>query len=165
MHIQDVMTHPVVTCPVDSSADHPARLMWEFDCGVIPLVDGEGRLAGVVTDRDLCMAAYTQNKPLSAIRADSAMAKEVVRCHAGDAIESVESLMRDHQIRRVPVVDADGRPVGMFALNDLARLASRARKGGVDREVVRTLAAVCKPRAHIVPTAIAPAPSPMRVSA
>jgi CBS domain-containing protein len=164
MHIQDVMTHPVVTCPVDSSADVPARLMWEFDCGVIPLVDGDGRLAGIVTDRDLCMAAYTQNKPLSEIQTASAMAPDVVRCHPTDAIETVESLMRDHQIRRVPVIDADGRPVGLFAMNDLARLASRARKSGVDREVVRTLAAVCQPRGHAVPVAKGPAPT-LRISA
>ena len=150
MHIHEVMTHPVVTCPVDSSADLPARLMWEFDCGVIPLVDGDGRLAGVVTDRDLCMAAYTQNRPLSEIRTVSAMARDVVRCHPDDVIESVESLMRENQIRRVPVVDAGGRPVGLFAMNDLARLAVRAKRSGVDRELVRTLAAVCQPRGHAV---------------
>jgi CBS domain-containing protein len=164
MHIQDVMTHPVVTCPVDSSADVPARLMWEFDCGVIPLVDGDGRLAGIVTDRDLCMAAYTQNRALSEIQTSSAMAQDVVRCHPGDAIEMVEAVMRENQIRRVPVVDTDGRPIGLIAMNDLARLASRAKKSGVDREVVRTLAAVCQPRGHAVPAPIAPAPK-LRISA
>lgn len=163
MHIKDAMTHPVVTCPVDSTGDMPARLMWEFDCGVIPLVDEDGRLAGMVTDRDLCMAAYTQNKPLSEIQVSSAMAKDVVRCHHDDSIETVESLMRDHQIRRVPVVDTDGRPVGLFAMNDLARLASRAKKSGVDREVVRTLAAVCRPR-HAVPAPVAPTET-LRISA
>jgi CBS domain-containing protein len=164
MHINEVMTHPVVTCPVDSSADMPARLMWEFDCGVIPLVDGEGRLAGIITDRDLCMAAYTQNKPLAQIQTSSAMAKDIVRCHQDDSIETVESLMRDNQVRRLPVVDAEGRPVGLFAMNDLARLAGRAKKSGVDRELVRTLAAVCRPRGHAVQARVAPADT-LRISA
>lgn len=164
MHIHEVMTHPVVTCPVDSSADMPARLMWEFDCGVIPLVDADGRLAGIVTDRDLCMAAYTQNRPLTEIRTASAMAKDVVRCHQDDSIETVESLMRDNQIRRLPVVDAESRPVGVFAMNDLARLAGSAKKNGVDREVVRTLAAVCRPRGHAVQAHVAPTDT-LRISA
>ena len=164
MHIKDLMTHPVVTCPVDSTADLPARLMWDFDCGVIPLIDGDGRLAGVITDRDLCMAALTQGKPLSDIRTASAMAKDVVRCHPDDGVEAVEHQMRDHQIRRVPVVDAEGRPVGLVAMNDLARLASHAKKSGVDRELVQTLAAVCRPRGHAAPTTDHPA-APLRISA
>jgi CBS domain-containing protein len=130
--------------------------MWDFDCGVIPLVDGEGRLAGIITDRDLCMAAMTQARPLHDIPTASAMAKEVVRCHPDDPVEAVEAQMRENRIRRVPVVDAEGRPVGVFAMNDLARLAARAKRSGVDREFVRTLASVCHPRGHAVPT-----PAPM----
>lgn len=163
MHIREVMSHPAVTCPLDSTADAPARLMWEYDCGVIPLVDQDGRLAGVITDRDLCMAALTQNKPLAEIRSSSAMARKVVSCHADDSIETVELLMRDSQIRRVPVIDNEGRPIGVFSMNDLARLAAHARKSGVDRELVQTLAAVCQPRGRAITTKTTPAP--MRVSA
>jgi CBS domain-containing protein len=166
MHIREIMSHPVVTCPVDSAADAPARLMWEFDCGVIPLVDREGRLAGVITDRDLCMAALTQDKPLREIRLSSAMPKQVFSCHTEDSVESVEQIMRDNQIRRVPVVDGEGRPVGVVAINDLARLAARAKRSGVDRELVATLAAVCKPHGHAVQApAPTPAPTGLRVSA
>jgi CBS domain-containing protein len=157
MHINEVMTHPVITCPVDCTADVPARLMWEFDCGVIPLVDGEGRLAGIVTDRDLCMAAMTQARPLHAIAVTSAMARDVVRCHPDDPVETVERQMSHNRVRRVPVVDAENRPVGMVAMNDLARLALRAKRSAVDREVVRTLAEVCHPRGHAVPVRQEPA--------
>jgi len=150
MHIKDIMSHPVVTCPVDSTADVPARLMWEFDCGVIPMTDQEGRLAGIITDRDVCMAALTQNKPLGDIQAASAMAKNVAACRPDDSVEAVETAMRANQIRRIPIIDADGRPVGLVAMNDLARLAARARKSGVDRELVETLATVCQPRGHAV---------------
>jgi CBS domain-containing protein len=157
MHINEVMTHPVITCPMDSTADVPARLMWEFDCGVIPLVDGEGRLAGIITDRDLCMAAMTQAKPFHEIAVTSAMANDVVRCHPEDPIETVERQMSHYRIRRVPVVDAENRPVGMVTVNDLARLASRAKRSVVDRELVRAMAEICHPRGRAVPVQQEPA--------
>jgi CBS domain-containing protein len=146
VHIKDVMNHPAVTCPADSTLDQVARLMWEFDCGVIPVVNDQGRLAGVVTDRDICMAAYTQGRPLSEIPVPTAMARQVVAGHLDDLVESAEARMREHQIRRLPVLDAEDRPVGVVSMNDLARLASRARKSAVDRELVQTLAAICQPR-------------------
>ena len=148
MQIKEVMTHPVVTCPVSATTDNAARLMWEFDCGIVPVVDDDGRLAGVITDRDICMAAYTQGVGLAAIPVTSAMARQVVAAHVEDTVESVESLMRTSQIRRVPVLDRDDRIAGIVAINDLARLAARAHRNGVDRELIKTMAAVCKPRAH-----------------
>jgi CBS domain-containing protein len=162
MRIKEIMTHPVVTCPADSTLDHAARLMWEFDCGIIPIVNNDGRLAGVVTDRDICMAAYTQGQPLAAIPAATAMAAQVVAGHVDDPVEAIEAQMRAHQVRRLPVLDADGRPAGIVSMNDLARLAARARKSAVDRELVSTLAAICQPRGHVraaeaVPTRSRPA--------
>jgi CBS domain-containing protein len=148
MQIKDVMSHPVVTCAADSTLDHAARLMWEFDCGVIPVVDDDGRLAGVVTDRDICMAAYTQGRPLDAIPVSTAMAKQVVAGHGNDSVESIEALMRTSQVRRVPILDGEDRITGLVSMNDLARLASRAHRPAVDRELVKTMAAVCEPREH-----------------
>ena len=148
MRIQEVMSHPVISCPVDSTADVPARLMWEFDCGVIPLVDQDGRVAGIVTDRDLCMAALMQGKPLFEIGVSSVMTRDVVCCRADEGVEAAETQMRDNRIRRVPIVDDDGHPVGVFAMNDLARLASGSKRSVVDRELVRTLATVSRPRGN-----------------
>jgi CBS domain-containing protein len=79
------------------------------------------------------------------------MAKEVVAVHTDDTIEQAEALMRTSQVRRLPVLDHDGRPVGLVSMNDLARLAARARKSGVDRELVQTLAAMGQPRAQHAP--------------
>jgi CBS domain-containing protein len=150
MRIKEVMNHPVITCPTGSTLDHAARLMWEFDCGVIPVVNNEGRLSGIVTDRDICMAAYTQGKALQAISVETAMATDVAFAHPDDGIETLEDVMRERRIRRVPVVDAEHRPVGMVSVNDLARLAAQAKKLGVEHEVVRTLADVSRPRGHAV---------------
>jgi CBS domain-containing protein len=147
MHVKEMMSHPVVTCRTGDHLDVPARLMWEYDCGVVPVVDADGRLTGIVTDRDVAMAAYTQGKAPWAIPVESAMAPHVLAVHPEEMVESVERLMRDGQVRRVPVIDNTGRPVGIVSLNDLALLSARAKKSGVDRELVQTMAAVCRPRA------------------
>jgi CBS domain-containing protein len=149
MKTQDAMSHPLITAPASSTTDVVARLMWEFDCGIVPIVsDDDGRLVGVITDRDICMAAYTQGKPLSLIAVSSAMAKEIVACHAADPIESAERLMRENRVRRMPVLDQEDHPVGLISMNDIARVAAHAKKSGFNRELVETLATVCQPRAE-----------------
>ena len=146
MRTSEVMSKPAVICPTSCSINEAARLMWEFDCGVIPVVDDEGRLAGMVTDRDICMAAYTQGKPLAEIPVTVAMARDVGAIHENDPVEAVEHVMQDNQVRRVPVLDGERRPVGIVSLNDLARRAAHSKKHGVDHEIVATLAAVSEPR-------------------
>jgi CBS domain-containing protein len=146
MQIKEIMRQPAVTCPSDATLDQAARLMWEYDCGIVPVVDNDGRLAGVVTDRDICMAAYTQGHPLAAIPVWTAMAKRVVALHVDDTVEQAEHLMRESQIRRLPVMDSEHRPVGIISMNDLARLADEHPRRGIDRELVATLAAVSRPR-------------------
>ena len=151
MRISELMSKPVITCPGSGTLDDAARLMWEFDCGIVPIVDDDGRLVGVVTDRDICMAAYTQGRLLRDIPVTVAMASRVLAVHAEDVVESAELLMHDNQVRRVPVIDSDGRPIGIVSMNDLARLALRSKRSGVDRELVRTLAAICQPRQQMQP--------------
>jgi CBS-domain-containing membrane protein len=150
MLIKELMSKPCVTCPADGTLDAVVRLMAEFDIGIVPVVGDDGRLSGVVTDRDVCMAAYARQEPLSKIPVPTAMSKQVIACHMNDAIETVEHLMADNQIRRLPVVDDHGRPIGLVSLNDLSRLAMKAHRIGVDRELVETMAAVGKPRGTVV---------------
>lgn len=146
MRIDEIMSHPVVTVPTSCMLDAAARLMWEFDCGIVPVVGGNGCLAGVITDRDICMAAYTQDKPLSAIPIASVMTKHVFSLRGTDTVETAEHLMRDNQVRRVTVIDAEHRPIGIVAMNDIARLTAPGTKTEADRDLVKTLAAIGKPR-------------------
>lgn len=149
MRIEQLMNKPAITCGQDDSLNTAARLMWENDCGALPVVGDDGRVVGVLTDRDICMAAYTQGRPLHAIHAVTAMAKEIFSCHPDESIEAAERLMTDKRVRRLPVVDSENRPVGVLSLNDLARDATSSRKeDGAQREVVKTLAAICQPRPH-----------------
>lgn len=154
MNIEQLMTHEVKACTEADTLNRAAQLMWEFDCGCIPVIraNGDGRLVGIVTDRDIAMAAYTQGKQLWAIPVGTAMSHQVVACHADDGINQAEMLMRENRVRRLPVVDQNERVVGMLSLNDLAREAQREAAAGMRAEVSeegvsQTLASVCKPRA------------------
>lgn len=148
MRVQDLMSHPAITCHVNDDLNVPAMLMWDHDCGAILVVRDDGKLAGVITDRDICMAAYTQGRSLDQILVNSVMAKHVVSAHPDVKLGEAERLMDEHQVRRIPVVDDDGRPVGVLSLNDLARESvepDTRMKDGASR-VAHTLAAVCRPR-------------------
>lgn len=146
MKIKELMSHPAVTCPASATLDQAARLMWEFDCGVVPVTDDKGHLTGILTDRDVCMAAYTQGRLLQDLPVTIAMARNVIAVHEDDAVETAEHLMADNQIRRLPVLDYNGHVLGVVSLNDISRLAQSAKRSVVDRELVSTIAAVSQPR-------------------
>ena len=147
MNVSDVMHRVVHTCSVDETLDRVARVMWEHDCGSVPLTDASGKLVAIVTDRDVCMAAYTQGQPLTRIVASTAASRSVATVRENATIDTVESLMRDHQVRRIPVVDAAERPVGIVTLNDLvlhAHPGGRRREGLSAESITKTLAAICE---------------------
>lgn len=151
MVIADLMTRNIVTCRADDRLDCPAGLMWKFDVGCVPVLDGQHQhVVGIVTDRDVCMATYTQGKPPHQILVREAMAHEVYSCLPDDNLAEVEEIMRRRRVRRVPVVDLNGRLVGLISLNDLARESARQqtreRKDLTALDVSSTLAAICQPR-------------------
>jgi CBS domain-containing protein len=126
MQVETVMTSDVWTCGPHDTLEHAAHLMWERDCGVIPVVDRDRRVVGMVTDRDVCMAAYTKGRPLSHVRVDEIMSCRIHAVCIGDSVSHAEHLMREFQVRRLPVVDGSGYLVGLFSLVDLARCVTRA---------------------------------------
>jgi CBS domain-containing protein len=105
-----IMTEPARTCSRDEPLSAAAKIMWDTDCGAVLVVDADGRLCGILTDRDICMAAYTKGAELPAIRVADAMSVHVHTSRPEDSIERAVAIMADAQVRRVPVVDADGRP-------------------------------------------------------
>lgn len=148
MRAENLMSQPIVTCHVNDSLNIAAQLMWDHDCGVVAIVNDDGKLVGMVTDRDVCMAAYTQGRSLDAIIANSAMSTRVVSARPDQSLEDVEQMMASHKIRRIPVIDSDGRPIGIVSLNDLARESARSDttiKQGAQK-LARTLSAICMPR-------------------
>jgi CBS domain-containing protein len=136
----------------DASANDAARLMWEMDIGSVPVVDERDRLIGIVTDRDVAMAAYLRGMNLWNIPVASLMAREVVTAHADDSIHDVAALMSRRQVRRVPIVDYGGVLIGIVSLNDLALEATEAEADGgiTESDVADLLRAVCAPRPSAV---------------
>jgi CBS domain-containing protein len=147
MNVEQLMTKDLSMCSPNDALDCAARVMWEKDCGVVPIVDGE-RIVGMITDRDICIAAYTQNRLLGQILISSVAMKPVVSVRPEDSIQQAEDEMQRHQVRRVAVVDNRGRLVGMLSLNDLARSATKNPRDVPTDEIARTLAAICQPRAQ-----------------
>lgn len=145
------MTTAVKSCGPYDTLNRAAQIMWENDCGAVPVVDHDTRVVGMITDRDLCMAAYTQGVLLNHSQVNGAMSKDIIVCGPAQDIATAEKLMREHQVRRLPVVDDKERLVGILSLNDIARYAdreraSKARKRQIkDTEVVQTLGAICVP--------------------
>jgi CBS domain-containing protein len=150
MQVKQAMTREVRTCRPGDSLVRPAQIMWEADVGCVPVTDDGGALAGVVTDRDICLAANRFGLPLAQIPVGLAMSLLVHSCSPDDTIESAEALMREQQVRRLPVV-AQGKVVGILSLSDLSRAVEREpngqRREWLMMEVERTFIEVVKPRA------------------
>jgi hypothetical protein len=131
------MTADVATCRSTDSLNRAAHLMWERRCGCVPVLDEAGALVGMLTDRDVCMAAYTQGRQLDDIAATSAMSGPVWTCSPSTALEEAEDLMMTHGVHRLVVVDAGGGVSGIVSLDDIARSgAAWDGKGEIDLERV-----------------------------
>jgi len=147
MRVQGIMSNPVITCRPQDCVGAAAQLMWDRDCGSILVVGDDGRLVGILTDRDVCMAAFTTGNRLSEIRVLDVMASQVVCCDPEDALETAEKLMSERQIGRLVVIDRHGAPVGVLSLGDIARYAlSSQRRDILEHQLVQTLAAIRAPR-------------------
>ena len=154
MDVGRVMTVQVQWCAPEDSLERAARLMWDSDCGCLPVCsrdDGGARTVGLITDRDICMCALFEHQPLSELRVGQAMTRRVLSCQPSDSLEQVERVMQAGRVRRLPVLSAEGKLLGIVSLADLARAA--AREGGLlvgsdslESEVGHTLAAICAPR-------------------
>jgi CBS-domain-containing membrane protein len=148
MRARDLMSAPVITCHVNDPLNDAAQRMWDNDIGALAVVGDEGKLTGMITDRDICMAAYTQGRRLDELLVNRAMSHHVVWARPEQSISELEQLMAKHQVRRIPIVDARGVPVGIVSLNDLAREAVQPdtpmRNG--PSKIGHTLAAICTPR-------------------
>ena len=155
MKVEQLMTRNVETCTSQDTLATAARIMWERDCGIVPVVglvddDAAPPIVGMLTDRDICMAAYTQGRPLHDIPVATAMSQSVCSCRPTDAIGVALKVMQTNQIRRLPVVDGDDRLIGMLSLADLAREATRENgqktRAITDEMVGSTLEVVCQSR-------------------
>ncbi len=150
MLIRKLMAENPATCYADSTCSDAAKLMWECDCGVIPVVDRSSRLIGIITDRDICMATYTQAKPPHEIRVGDVMSRQVYSCQADRPLEDAAAIMQKRQVRRLPIVDNSEKLVGMLSISDIIRVMPEKATGKEDSSklVSQVLTAVCRPRSR-----------------
>jgi CBS domain-containing protein len=150
MKIRELMSVPVSVCRAGDSLESAARQMWSCDIGALPVVDDVRRVVGMITDRDLCMAALHTGRPLAELRVEGAMAREPIACGPDDAFAVARELMAEHQLHRLPVVDRERRLVGIVTLNDLALEADHERSFSSTElrpeDVAFVLAAIGSPR-------------------
>ncbi|MBX3464436.1 MAG: CBS domain-containing protein [Planctomycetes bacterium] len=162
MNVNELMSREPRAVRIGERLDAVARVLWEMDCGFAPVVDAAGVLVGVVTDRDLCMACYTQGRSLGEIPVTAVMAREVRTCRPEEAIASAMATMQQAQVHRLPVVDARNLLVGVLSTNDLVR-GAQSRPAALDGgSVLRLVAAIGQPRRGAAPAA---PPKPARPAA
>lgn len=146
MKIFELMSTEPRAVRASDGLDAAARALWEQDCGMVPVVDAEGAVVGVVTDRDICMGAYTKGRPLGEIQVGAVMARKVHTCRADESAAAAMQAMTQLQVHRLPVVDGRGALVGVISTNDLVR-AVHARPAALEASaVIRALATIGAPR-------------------
>lgn len=143
MKVKDVMTKTVYRVKNTQTLNDAAKLMWDHDCGWLPVVDDNDKVVAALTDRDIAMAAFLNGRTLSELPAAKAQSHELFTCSPSDGIDKVEDLMKSHRVRRLPVIDKAGGLVGVLSLNDIA-LAFEAKHEESDAIALSdTLAGIC----------------------
>lgn len=96
-----------------------AMMMWDKDCGVVPVTNAEGKPVGMITDRDISIAGATQHRLLSDIPVSAVKDGRIISCSTEQDVKDAIKLMANAKVRRLPVVDGDGRLVGMLSMGDV----------------------------------------------
>ena len=149
MNVGEIMTNDVQWCGLGTNLADAAKLMWDTDCGVLPVVNGEGQVLGMITDRDICMASATKHRAPAELTVFDAMSGKTHRCKISDDVRSAMDMMEREQVRRLPVVDEEGVLQGVLSMNDLILFAGETKASAISlQDVAKTLKAIS---AHRIP--------------
>jgi len=118
MKVKEIMTASAVSCGPEMNVAEAVQLMWERNVGILPVVDAVGKLTGVVTDRDICIALGTRNRLASEIKVSEIAIPKVFTCTPEDDVHEALSLLSAKQVRRLPVVNEKGT-VGVLSMDDV----------------------------------------------
>lgn len=150
MRVQEVMTRQPICCLSQDTAKAVAKLLREEDIGSVPVISDTNsrRLVGIITDRDLVCRIVSEGLDPSTTVIEAFMTRDPVACRPEQSLDSCEKLMQVHQIRRIPVVDKEGRCIGILSQADVARFGQAER-------VQKTITEISRPVETIVPPAAA----------
>jgi CBS domain-containing protein len=147
MKANDVMTSDARTCGLDTNLAAACEIMWNGDCGILPVVDGNDNVVGVITDRDICIAVCTRGQVASDICVKDVMNGNVFACHPDTEIRDALDTMRGEKVRRLVVTNPDGKIAGVLSLDDIAVAAQSGFGGRLPdlslADVALTLKAIC----------------------
>jgi CBS domain-containing protein len=153
MTVRELQTSNVKTVTPDTDLAVVAKLMWDGDCGAVPVITADRKVIGMITDRDICIAAATRSKPPAEIRAGDVIGGNggVHAVKPDDDVRVALRTMRKHRVRRLPVVDQQQQLAGILSINDLAINASPTLPDSVPaQEFLETLQAICAHEKHAV---------------
>ena len=159
MKVRELMTRSAEACSPATDLAAVAMIMWRQDCGIVPVIDDARRVLGVLTDRDLCMAAATRHRRPEDMTAADVMSGKLFSVGPEDDLAVALDTMRAQRIHRLPVVDAEGRLEGVLSMNDVVM---RARPAGTrpmaEPSANEVLAVLQGIGAHPLPARRAPKP-------
>jgi CBS domain-containing protein len=150
MNVQSLMTPEPRTCTRETNLAEAAALMLDADCGILPVVDQDGKLVGVVTDRDMYIALATRNKLASQVTVGEVARTRVFTCGPDDDVQTALATMKQHHVRRLPVEGFGGTVAGIVSMNDI--LLAAGKKGVGNADIIDTFQAICAhhhPVAHV----------------
>lgn len=137
MTVEAIMTPAPKTCTPDTTLAEAANLMWEGDCGVLPVID-DGELVGIVTDRDMFIAVGTRDVRATHVRVGAVATTHVSTCRPEDDVDTALAVMKSAAVRRLPVIGDSGSVVGVVSINDIA-----FAPGVAPAHIIEALQAIC----------------------
>ena len=147
MKVKDIMTPNAKAIWLTESLADAAQMMWENDCGVLPIIKDGRKVVGMITDRDICMAMAIRDTNPSHTSVEEVMTGQVYSINPEDDIDLALEAMQEHKIRRLPVVNAEGELEGVLSMNDVVLNARPTEATGESigyDEVVKTYQAICR---------------------
>jgi len=134
--IREAMTSKPCSIDADKPVSYAAKMMRDEDVGLAPIVEGE-RLVGVLTDRDIAVRVVAEGRDPDRVKVAEVASRDVVTLDPQQDLDEALRLMAQHQVRRLPVVEEDGRLVGVVAQADVAKEADQGRTGEVVQQISR----------------------------
>ena len=135
MRVEEIMTKNPLTVTMDATIQDVARKMAEKDVGFIPIIDGQGRAVGTVTDRDIAIRVVAKGMDPKSAKLSDFGGNQVACVQPGDDLSKARELMQREKIQRVLVCDTQKKPVGVISLQDLTQSGSEREVGATVREV------------------------------
>ena len=152
MIVKDLAAFDVKSCTADTDLATVAKIMWDCDCGAAPVVNEERKVIGMITDRDICIAAATRSASPADLRVRDVMSGDVHACGIGDEVRTALETMKERRVRRLPVLDGEERLAGIISMNDLVmRAQCRAGADVAGEDFLDTLKAICTHSREAVP--------------